>query len=382
MGCLWGLAFGDVLGCPVEGFSADEIATAYGTYAALPSAYPEAVPRRRRARLRPLGLHSDDTQQALALLSVCLSGWSPASWARCLVEGARKRSWRGTGRRFDSAVQKLAQGSAPQVAGSPSAGIGAAMRVAPLGALYHDQSRKLAEVAMESSAVTHADLRSIVLAYAIAWTCAQLINGKSAAEVRRELPDAVAEGEDEWLHGRRDWNIERSGRHQVSLGLARVLAAMPEDVTALGALVMKFAEPLLPPMEKAHPNHAFALLGGVYGLVSGLVIDVDPMEALLVIVRQGEDTDTVAAIAGGVLGARYGGDWVPKEQLQDRAHIELYARALVARGEKGGLNHDGVASDPKPWTPKAPETLDTFLQREAALSAQEKTYQAESRWPR
>jgi hypothetical protein len=253
------------------------------------------------------------------------------------------------------------------------------MRVAPLGALYHDQSRKLAEVAMESSAVTHADLRSIALGYAVAWTCAQLIGGKSAAEVRRELPDAVAEGEDEWLHGRRDWNIDRSGRHQLSLGLARVLAAMPEDVAALGALVMKLAEPLLPPTEKAHPNHAFALLGGVYGLVSGLVSDVDPMSALLVIVRQGEDTDTVAAIAGGVLGARYGGDWIPKEQIQDRAHIELYARALSTMGPQAAPNPRAQARVARG---EAPETLDTFLQREAALSAQEKTYQAESRWPR
>src|SRR4051812_3682037 len=115
MGCLWGLAFGDVLGCPIESWTADEIALVYGVYPGLPAEYPVGVPVGKRARLRPLGLHSDDTQQALALLAVCLSdtskrGWSPPAWAHCLVEGARRKSWRGTGKYFDAAVEKLAQG--------------------------------------------------------------------------------------------------------------------------------------------------------------------------------------------------------------------------------------------------------------------------------
>jgi ADP-ribosyl-[dinitrogen reductase] hydrolase len=69
-GCLLGLAWGDVLGCPVEGWRDREISSVYGTYPGLPDAYPfeviAAMGPRKVKRLRPLGLHSDDTQQALA----------------------------------------------------------------------------------------------------------------------------------------------------------------------------------------------------------------------------------------------------------------------------------------------------------------------------
>jgi len=353
----------------VESWDAAEIAAVYGTYGGIPAAYPASVPVPRRARLRPLGLHSDDTQQSLALLAVCLAdtsqrGWTPAAWGRCLVEGARRKAWRGTGKYFDAAVQRLGQGVEPQLAGSPSAGIGAAMRVAPLGALYRDQSRRLAEVTLESSAMTHADLRAIALAYAVAWASAALVNGRSVVQVRTELPDAVAEAEDEWLHGKTAWNVDRASRHQLSLGLARVLAVAKEDVVALGADVTRLAEPFMQKgFPRAHPNHAFALLGGLYGLAAGLALNVEPNAALLAIVRQGADTDTVAAIAGGVFGARFGSAWVPRDQIRDRVRIESYAQALVHRTV-------------------APETVDVLLQHEAALTAQELAFQGETQWPR
>src|SRR5262245_34540883 len=105
-GSLWGLAWGDVLGVPIESWSATDIATAYGSYDDLPSSYPAAgIPAKKKERLRPLGIHSDDTAQALALVVVCLQpgSFSPQAWGRALVDGARKKAWRGTGKRFDEA---------------------------------------------------------------------------------------------------------------------------------------------------------------------------------------------------------------------------------------------------------------------------------------
>lgn len=346
-----------MLGCPLEGWPAADIVATYGAYQ-LPAAYPASVPEKRRARLRPLGVHSDDTQQALALLSVCLTGWSPKAWAQALTRGDQLEAWRGTGRHFDAALEKLRQGVAAEAAGSPSAGIGAAMRSAPLGALYRDQTRKLAEVAMESSAVTHADLRATALAYAVAFAAARLVTGAPVEQVQGELPDAVAEAEDEWLYARTKWALERSGRHQLSLGLARLFADFPTTLEPLGARVLRLATPyLLPEFPPAHVNHGFTLLGGLYGLAVGLVRDVEPAAALLTVVRQGEDTDTVAAIAGGVLGARFGTSWVPKQKVVDHARIDAWADALVTRRAP-------------------PESLEALLQREAVLTAQEKAYRA------
>src|SRR5262249_55302321 len=144
-GSLLGLAWGDVLGSPVEGWHADQIAQVYGTYKKLPAEYPyEAIAPLGAPiyhKLRPLGLHSDDTQQALALIDVCLApeGWKLENWAAWLVAGRKRGVWRGTGRNFNSAVAKMKRGYTPQTAGSLSAGLGAAMRAGPLGAIYRDR---------------------------------------------------------------------------------------------------------------------------------------------------------------------------------------------------------------------------------------------------
>ncbi len=356
-GSLWGLAYGDVVGCPMEGWPAADIAAVFGVLTGVPAVYPAHIAPERRRRLRPLGMHSDDTQQALALINVCAQGFSAAAWGACLVQGAQALAWRGTGRHFDNATKKLASGNAPQIAGSPSAGIGAAMRIAPLGAWYRNQTRRLAEVVMESSAVTHADIRSMALAYAVAWASARFINGATRADVVHELPDAVAEVQDEWLFGRANWAVDRTTRHQFALTLARVLGALPDHPDELARRVVTLGARYLDPAERvpAHANHGFALLGGLNGLCAALLDTAAPHDVLMAIVQQGEDTDTVAAIAGGVLGARFGCGWINTAQINDAAHIESYATALVLQGT-------------------APEPLATLLSREASFTRDEKAF--------
>src|SRR5262249_8098123 len=119
-GSLLGLALGDILGSPVEGWPSLQIRTVFGPFDRLPARYPLARiapfgPKTLR-RLRPLGLHSDDTQQALALLQVCLSApaWSLKAWASLLVEGMRQRAWRGYGRNFTASGHRLTNGYRPR----------------------------------------------------------------------------------------------------------------------------------------------------------------------------------------------------------------------------------------------------------------------------
>ena len=57
----------------------------------------------------------------------------------------------------------------------------------------------------------------------------------------------------------------------------------------------------------------------------------DPAAALADMVRQGYDTDTVAAICGALFGARFGSAWIPCERLLDLPRLETYADALVLR---------------------------------------------------
>ncbi|MGB3693032.1 MAG: ADP-ribosylglycohydrolase family protein [Spirulinaceae cyanobacterium] len=180
-GSLLGLAWGDILGCPVEGWRDWEIETVYGQYQELPQEYPleqiNKLNSNKLKRLRPLGLHSDDTQQALALINLCLEEgkWSKAAWADILVKGMARGTWRGYGRNFSGAVNRLKKGNLPEHSGSASAGMGAAMRVAPLGGIFWHHPQVLAQATMEASLTTHADIRAGALSYAVTYTVAALI---------------------------------------------------------------------------------------------------------------------------------------------------------------------------------------------------------------
>ncbi|MCP4753485.1 MAG: ADP-ribosylglycohydrolase family protein [Proteobacteria bacterium] len=92
-GALLGLAWGDALGCPVEGWNYRTVQKVYGNYENLPEAYPlekiQPFGEKTMRRLRPLGLHSDDTQLAMGIINICLDTghWSCEEWVKCLVRG-------------------------------------------------------------------------------------------------------------------------------------------------------------------------------------------------------------------------------------------------------------------------------------------------------
>jgi ADP-ribosylglycohydrolase len=362
-GALWGLAWGDVLGCPIESWRSAEIEQVYGGYDDLPHEYPferiAPLGLKRLKRLRPLGLYSDDTQQCLALLHVCLAegGWSAQPWAGLLVEGRSRKAWRGTGRNFSAALSRLARGVPPESAANPTAGIGAVMRIGAVGALLRDDEEQLARVTFEASLTTHGDLRSGATAFAVARAVADLVQGRAAAEVLQSLPRRVREQERVWIEGRPEWQVERSAGHQVSDCLAAIVADFPSSPAALAVRVAEVARPHLPPGHTVgNPNQGFVLLGGLHALLVGLGPWEGPAALLAGLVRHGYDTDTVAAICGSLLGARFGTSWVPRERLHDRERLGEYARALVERRS-------------------APEPRNAFLRREAELTETEDRFQ-------
>ena len=358
-GSLLGLAWGDALGCPVEFWDTADVRQVYGAYADLPAAIPFAcLPAREDiwAHLRPLGLHSDDTQQALALIQACLApgGWRIDAWADLLVRGEKRRAWRGTGRFFRQAVAALQNGASPWQSGTPSAGVGASMRIAPLGALYHAQPDELACVVLESSLVTHADARAIASAYAIAVAVAHLVAGEQARNVRDSLPPLVREFELRHLAPRFPDPAEHLAFSTVlGAALDPVHASLAESREALclaGGRAMQ-ADMRHSPLT---PNHPFALVGCVHALSAALWPESEPSAMLGEVIRQGGDTDTIGAIAGALLGARFGDAWIPVVRLRDHDFLLRYAEALV--------------------TCQLPESGDDFLQREATYSSEERQF--------
>jgi ADP-ribosylglycohydrolase len=361
-GSLLGLAWGDVFGCPVELWSGEQIAAVYGSYTELPQEHPldRIAPLGKKVLkyLRPLGLHSDDTQQCLALLQVCLSpgGWSSQVWGQLLVRGMKEQAWRGYGRNFRVAVDRLERGESPRRSGSPSPGIGSVMRIGPVGALYRDHPDRLAQVVFESSLSTHANIQAGAGAYAVAWAVAALVSGLDAAEVMARLPDEVAAEESNWLRGHADWTFDRSAGPLVSQCLRSLFAPPSCDPKQTQERISALARPHLPPeFRLAHPNQGHVLLGGLHALAVALTVD-EPVRALTELVALGHDTDTVGAICGSLLGARFGLDWVPRQRLLDGAILQAYAEAMVTRTA-------------------APEEIPAFLKREAMWTWREEDFQ-------
>lgn len=351
-GILPGLAYGDALGCPVETWMSSQIQNIYGSYRGLPQQHPlegvrEHFPRELH-RLRPLGIHSDDTQQAMALINVCREGFTPELWTRWLVEGLRSGAFRGYGRNFSQAVHALRKGKDFRSSGSHSAGMGAAMRVAPVAALY-STPEDLAEVVIASSLMTHAHGVAAFTAHAVAACAFGFLQGLNLADLQQKLPLWVREAEEIWL-SRSEWSFDRTERHLVSDTLEGAFRQNFRSFRDLRNWVSETAKPHLSDgFTRAHPNQGYGLLGGLHGILMSLRSE-EPLELLNEIVRQGFDTDTVAAIAGGLLGARHGAGWIPMQDLLDRERIWAYAQGQT-------------------------EDLPTYLRAEIAWTQKEKAFQ-------
>ena len=159
------------------------------------------------------------------------------------------------------------------------------------------------------------------------------------------------------MTGYPEWTIDRSSGHLISRCLAEFFADKEEGPEQIRARISKLARPnLAKGFTRAHPNQGFVLLGGLHGLAMALTAEEDALRILSEIVLQGFDTDTVAAITGGLLGARLGTGWIPLHRLRDRSRLEAHADALVDRGQPL-------------------EDLDTSVERERAWTEEEVSYQ-------
>jgi ADP-ribosyl-[dinitrogen reductase] hydrolase len=393
-GSLLGLAYGDSLGLLTETLTRDEILMIYGEsgLVSLDLQLPlgkiwDNLGERRFYQTRIPGFTSDDTQQAMALLLVALNHrkWGDEAteeFSDLLVSGFEADAWRGYGKMFSGVAEKLKRGVNYRASGSASSGIGAAMRVAPLAGLLDWSDSDLALAAVTSSLVTHADIRAAAMSFAVFSAARMFVLGKTAAQIREALPREVRAIE-LYLIGQltssmnkvagiagqlnqpgwpfdQAWPFDQTDLHSVSEVLGEVLqwaGGLQISHMEISDFVVKKAGPYVESnfRRHIHPNNPFVLLGGVHALALALQDHADPLEILRYIVNLGDDTDTVAAIAGGLLGARFGTDWIPATELVDQWRIEQYANSLIS----------GVP----------PEDSYAFLEREARLTQAEQPFQ-------
>ncbi|HEY3446541.1 MAG TPA: ADP-ribosylglycohydrolase family protein [Myxococcales bacterium] len=298
-GVLVGTALGDALGLPLENLSARRIERLFG----------------RVTRFRFLGrtgFVSDDTEQT-AFVADALIRAGPDDPDR----GARAFAWRlrgwvlrapfGVGFATLRACAKLLLFFPPSKSGVRSAGNGAAMRTAILGAFFAAEPPRRAAWSEAIARVTHTDPRAIQGAGYVAALAAQAAQAPSD-----RAPDllAAAQGvvEDASL-----LKAIQAAQHFAQVGAPTEEAAPALGVTGFVLHTVPFAA------------YAYARWGA------------DPRQALEEAVNAGGDSDTTGAIVGALVGARHGLSGLPQdlvEHLEDgplgRRHLLALAHALAS----------------------------------------------------
>jgi ADP-ribosylglycohydrolase len=338
-GALIGLALGDALGFVVEA-EPPAVAQAYARLLRGGRAGERAHPR------FPFGQYSDDTQFARELLlSVAdAGGWDPARFAErvaALVFAGRDV---GAGPGTRSAGLRLRLGAPWTHAGAPSpyAGNGSAMRVAPLGALYRDDEARWRRYAREQSRVTHQDPRCAAGAVAVA--------GATVLASRAGRLDA-----DTFLERVAGW-VEPEDRG-VAVAVRALGAWLSLDpVEAAGRVRAAGLDP-------GHQNEwrgisAHVIPSVIWSLYAFLRTPDDWWETVCTAIAVGGDTDTMAAMAGAIAGARRGVSALPAAliaRLTDRGEWDGAALIALARRcartagpPRGGGDAGVIVAEPTP----------------------------------
>ncbi|MDB5353164.1 MAG: ADP-ribosylglycohydrolase [Planctomycetota bacterium] len=353
-GCLLGLAIGDALGAPLEGLSAQQIRAHYE----LVTGYVDGATawKRKPYRWRMPGLYTDDTQQALALADVLIQRGrvdidllAETYLALANPKGSYVGAHRGVGRSFRQVLADLERGVSPRHTGTDSAGIGAAMRIAPVAIYFAEEPERLFDAVMDASLMTHRDVRSIAAAMAVAYGIRRLLGGedlepsflfrvagdvqKAEARIASEYPGLVT-------------SIGNHGRAMSSaIAHAEKLVDLPRD-RAFGALVEEANR------HGAEPTCRRPTMGFPPALIPTclfmLVTTETFEEAILEIVNLGGDADTAGAILGALAGAHFGDEAIPDrflDGLKNRTGVSLRAEAMVRRDSRSAGIPDLVKTE-------------------------------------
>ena len=302
-GAVLGAAVGDALGHPTEFLSHDEIRRKFGLDGVIGF---ELWWERDGRRFAP---YTDDTQMAEIVLRSLVEHRNEqmnvvmeeiahgfAHWSTSPQGGHRapgNACMRGAGR--------LAAGVHwREAGGAHDGGCGSVMRAYPFGLMFSDDVEQAEYWAVEHSRMTHGD--PIALA-----ACAAMAVGV-AGEVLGDEPEAVL------AH-----MIEAAGRHDASTAQMAEQAVLDGEAGAEPAVVLARLEGWA-----AHEAIAAAMY----------VITRHPRDlraALLEGANAHGDSDSIATLAGALLGARLGVEALPEDWVRDvERSDELLALADAA----------------------------------------------------
>lgn len=285
---LFGLAIGDALGVPVEFYSRSSLKEnpvsemiGYGTH------------------YQPSGTWSDDSSLAFCLAESLCNGFDLFDIARNFVKWYSTELWTPHGQVFDigiatrNAIHNIGKGHQPEFCGGfeeKDNGNGSLMRILPL--VFYLKEEKDIEVIYEKvkvvSSITHAHFRSVFACFVYVVYCLEILKEKDKFEAYSEM----------------------------QITLSKFL----EDKKYNPAEIQLFDRVLINDISK-YPEVNIHSSGYVLDSLQASLwcfLNSDSYEeTVLKAVNLGGDTDTTAAIAGGLAGIYYGIEKIPKKWIKN-----------------------------------------------------------------
>ena len=291
LGAFHGLAVGDAYGMPTQSMSRAQIAATYGAIDGL----RDAAPDQPLAAGMSAGAVTDDTEQAVLVGRLLVDGHgriAPRDLADALLGWEQSMRLRGSidllGPSSAAAISAVAAGAEPGEAGTNGTTNGAAMRITPVGIAFAPSPvYRLVDAVTEVSRVTHNTGLAISGAVAVAAVVSAGIEGGA-------LPDSIRFGlaEAEAAAGRGRWVAGASVAE-------RTRWALRQTPSLSDAAFADYLEHVVGTSLQTQESVVAALL--IADRYAG-----DAAAALRCAASIGGDTDTVAAIAGAILGAHLG----------------------------------------------------------------------------
>lgn len=295
-GCLLGTAIGDALGAKFEAHEPEFIRRRFPTTEAL-IAYPQEEL-----------WYTDDTQMTIGVAEALQADGEIIEERLVAAFVANYVPARGYGRGARVVLEAMEEGEdyavvAEQHFPGGSYGNGAAMRVAPVGLLFHDDPARLWEQARLSAWPTHRHPLGIegaqLLAVGVAYCC-------------------------------RAERFDRAAYFSELLAVCRS-EAYRDKLTA--------ASQVRDPADLAGLGNRIEALHSVPAALASVALTPDSFAATIAnVIFLGGDTDTLAAMAGALAGAYLGVARLPRRLVdliesspKGRAYLEELARGLVAR---------------------------------------------------
>jgi ADP-ribosylglycohydrolase len=283
-GGIFGVATGDALGVPYEFLSRERM-----------ERFPATDMIGQGTHNQPLGTWSDDSSLTFCLMEGLLSGYNTKVIGQKFVAWFDRAYWSPHGSVFDigittrHAIYRIEQGHMPEICGGMdeySNGNGSLMRILPL-VYYLRNEEDIAEryqIVKEVSSMTHGHFRSVFACFIYVEYALLLLNGTEKFQAYTEVKELV------------NAFVETQDFNEKEVGF--------------------FYEVLQEDISKRDPEKLRGSGYVVRSLEASLwcLLTTDSFEAcVLKAVNLGEDTDTTAAIAGGLAGMYYGIEAIPQK---------------------------------------------------------------------